>query len=101
MRGGQVRTFAEVDPRGARPRPRPRPRHIVLSLRRQQGLPGSPIFGAVILEYTPIYEELWGAQGAEARMLVVGGVVCSLLAMFCGLSIALISRVAWRSCARA
>jgi diguanylate cyclase (GGDEF)-like protein/PAS domain S-box-containing protein len=87
---GRVRTFLEKNtqhPAGAR--------QIVVALHRDQSKIDSPIVGAVILEYTQIYDELLAAERSDLLMMGAAGVACVVLSLVFGLRIA--SQIARRT----
>jgi len=76
LKDGRPRHFTEVSPlfpSGTR--------EIVVPIRKEQARGDSPIIGAVIMEYSPIYYELLGI--AKAKIVVIGlaAAVCVVLAM--------------------
>jgi PAS domain S-box-containing protein len=80
---GEVRTFTEIsehDPLGAK--------QIVVPLRLDSANAESAIIGAVILEYTPIYEELLLAQRTELYIILALGAASVLFASIFGLRVA-------------
>ncbi|WP_433294803.1 EAL domain-containing protein [Actinoplanes sp. CA-030573] len=50
--------------------------------------PGDAVKGAVVLEYTPLYEQMIEATAAARRMIVVAVAICVLLVLLIGLIIA-------------
>ncbi len=82
LKDGQPRHFTEVSPlfpSGTR--------QIVVSIRKE-ARGGSPVIGAVIMEYTPIYDELLGIAQAKIRLIVLAAAVCVVLALLASLMIA-------------
>jgi diguanylate cyclase (GGDEF)-like protein len=81
---GKTRTFVEknvVHPDGAK--------QIVVALRTDQAKPESPIIGAVILEYTPIYNELLDAATAGLYFMLVTGITSVLFSIIFGTQVAI------------
>jgi diguanylate cyclase (GGDEF)-like protein len=83
LKDGLPRHFTEVSPlfpAGTR--------QIVVPIRGEQAKGNSPIIGSVIMEYTPIYDELLGIAKARIRLIVAAAAVCVVLALLAGLAIA-------------
>ncbi len=83
LKDGRIRHFTEVSPlfpSGTR--------QIVAPIRRDQAKGDSPTIGAVIMEYTPIYDELLGIAKTKIRLIVVAAAVCVVLALLASLMIA-------------
>ena len=75
MQDGQVRTFVETSPnypQGIR--------QLVTSLKNEEG----KIIGAIIIEYTALYEELHSAAEATARIIAIYTFACIILALALG-----------------
>jgi diguanylate cyclase (GGDEF)-like protein len=80
---GRIRTFIEqneMHPQGLR--------QLVMPLRRVVGDQGSPIIGAVVLEYTPIRDELLDAQREGLVLIVALGVAVVLVVTIFGHTVA-------------
>jgi len=83
LRDGKPRHFVEVSPlfpSGTK--------QIVVPLKDGQGPGSGPIAGAVILEYTPIHEELVGLAKTRIRLIVASAAACVALALLSSLLIA-------------
>src|ERR1700681_1161810 len=83
IRDGQTRSFIEknaLHPDGAR--------QIVVPLRHKEARRGESPPGAVILEYTPIREELLAAVRGDLYLVIFAGVVVVLFATLFGLRVA-------------
>jgi len=83
IRDGQTRSFIEknaLHPDGAR--------QIVVPLRHKEARRGEPAPGAVILEYTPIREELLAAVRGDLYLVILAGIVVVLFATLFGLRVA-------------
>jgi diguanylate cyclase (GGDEF)-like protein/PAS domain S-box-containing protein len=75
MRDGHVRTFIETSPeypQGIR--------QLVAPLKNQEG----KIIGAIIVEYTALYEELHNAAAATGRIITAYTFACVILALVLG-----------------
>ena len=75
MQDGQVRTFVEISPEYPRGISQ-----LVVPLKDQEG----KIIGAVIVEYTALYEELQSAAEATGRTIAIYTFACVILALALG-----------------
>jgi diguanylate cyclase (GGDEF)-like protein len=83
MKDGQVRTFVEKNEHhsaGAM--------QIVVPLRVNQARSDSPIIGAVILEYTGIYDSLLAAEPEDLYLSGIAGILCIVLSTLFGFHVA-------------
>jgi diguanylate cyclase (GGDEF)-like protein len=81
---GTPRAFVERNaqhPEGAR--------QVVVPFRSVPEDPRSPIIGATVLEYTPIYDELSAAERPELFMIAAGGVACVFFSTLFGWRVAI------------
>ncbi|MFC3111033.1 putative bifunctional diguanylate cyclase/phosphodiesterase [Undibacterium arcticum] len=80
---GKVRTFVELNALHAEGA-----KQIVVALRKDQSKLESPIVGAVILEYTQIYDELLDAAKAGLYFVIVTGIALVLFSTIFGTQVA-------------
>jgi len=83
LKDGRTRHFTEVSPlfpSGTR--------QVVVPIRKEQARGDSPVIAAVIMEYTPIYDDLLGIAGTKIRLIVVVAALCIFLALLASVMIA-------------
>ncbi|HEX4599719.1 MAG TPA: EAL domain-containing protein, partial [Burkholderiaceae bacterium] len=86
-----ARTMADGQPRAFREQSLQYPEpamQVAVPLYSDPGDPRSPIVGAVVLEYTPIYRALRAAERGEMLAIAVGGLVCILFSTLFGWKVA-------------
>ncbi len=83
LKDGKPRHFIEVSPlfpSGTK--------QIVVPIREEQAAGNGSILGAIILEYTPIYDELLELAKAKIRLIVASAAACVALALLVSLIVA-------------
>jgi diguanylate cyclase (GGDEF)-like protein len=63
-------------------------KQVVVPIRKDSSKADSPIIGAVIFEYGPIYDELTAITKSKSRLIALAAVLAALIAVFSGAVIA-------------
>jgi len=83
LKDGKPRHFTEVSPlfpSGTK--------QIVVPIREENAAGNGSILGGIILEYSPIYDELLGVAKARIRLILAAAAFCVVLALLVGLIVA-------------